>query len=284
MSFFQVLFSPEGYILRNVLLAGVFAAIAFGVVGTYIVVNRITYIAGAVAHSVLGGIGVAFYFGSVYQLAWLTPMLGAVISALLSAIIIGLVTIYSKEREDTVISVIWVIGMALGIIFIDLTPEPINIMSYLFGNILLVSSYDIYAMLVLDFVVIIVGVLFYNRILSISFDKEYSQVKGIKVNLFYLGMLCITALAIVILVRVVGIVMLIAFLSLPPAIAGQFSSSLWKMMIFSSIISAVSVFFGTAISYETAMPTGASIVILIAILYLFVLFSKKIMLKVRQKL
>ncbi|MBN2652192.1 MAG: metal ABC transporter permease [Spirochaetales bacterium] len=275
MNFFQMLFSPEGYLLRNVLLAGIFAAVAFGVVGTYIVVNRITYIAGAIAHSVLGGIGVAFYFGTVYQLSWLTPMVGAVVAALLSALIIGVVSIYSKEREDTIISVIWVIGMALGIIFIDLTPVPVNVMSYLFGNILLVSSNDIFAMLALDFFVIIFGILFYNRILSISFDKEYSQVKGVKVNLFYIALLCVTALAIVILVRVVGIVMLIAFLTLPSAIAGQFSSSLWKMMIFSSLISALSVFFGTAISYETSLPTGATIVILIAILYLFVILFKK---------
>ena len=155
--------------MTNALLTGLLASVACGVVGTYVVTRRITYIAGGIAHSVLGGLGVARYLSIVHEWYWLKPLYGAIAAALLAAVIIGWVSLRASEREDTVIGAIWAIGMAVGIIFISLTPGyNEDLMTYLFGNILLVTDADLVLIAVLDIIILGVVALFYNKLLILT--------------------------------------------------------------------------------------------------------------------
>lgn len=253
------------------LLTGVLASIACGVVGTYVVARRITYIAGGIAHSVLGGMGLAYYLKVVQGLTWLQPLHGAVVAALASAVTIALASLYLKEREDTVIGAIWAIGMAVGIIFIAKTPGySENLMSYLFGNILMVTRGDLWLIAALDAFVVIVGYLFHKQIAAVCFDEEFARVRGVRVQLFYLLLLCLTALTVVILTTVVGIVMVIAFLTLPVAVAGYFTRKLWQTMVLATLLSIFFMTFGLALSYSPDLPAGATIIILAGLTYLVV--------------
>ncbi len=248
--------------LRYALIAGILSSVAFGIIGTYVVVRRISYIAGAIAHSVLGGIGIGLYLQSKPGMIWFTPMLGAVIAALLSAMLIGCVSMYGKQREDTVIGAIWAIGMATGLLFLSKTPGYADPMSYLFGNILLISKNDLFIVAGLDVVIICLGGLFYNKFLAVCFDDEFARLRGINVSFYYLLLLGLTALTVVLMVRVVGIVMVIALLTLPAAIAGLFSRYLWQMMVISSLLSMVFTAAGLGFSYYYDLPAGSNIILL----------------------
>ena len=161
--------------LQYALITGVLSSVACGIVGSYVTVRRITYIAGAIAHSVLGGMGAARYLQRNLGWEFLSPIHGAVFAALLSAIIIGLVSLYGKEREDTVLSAVWAIGMAVGIIFITRTTGyNEDLMSYLFGNILMVSDSDLSVLLGLDLLIVALTLLLYNRFLAVCFDAEFA--------------------------------------------------------------------------------------------------------------
>ncbi len=267
--FFQAVFHHR--FLFNALITGLLASISCGVIGTYVVTRRITYLAGGIAHSVLGGMGVAYYLAQVHHIRWLHPMFGAIVAALASAIIIGWVSLHARQREDTVIGAVWAVGMAVGVIFISLTPGyNDDLMSYLFGNILLVSTSDLWLVVGLDALVIILGLLFYNQFMAVCFDEEFARVRGIKVELYYLLLLSLTALTVVILVTVVGIVMVIALLTLPAAIAGHFSKTMWRVMGLASLFSIFFTTFGLAISYSSDLPAGATIIVLAGIIYLLV--------------
>ncbi len=260
------------------LLTGLLASVACGVIGTYVVTRRITYIAGSISHCVLGGLGLAQYLKVVHHLVFLEPLHGAVVAALLAALTIGWVSLYAKQREDTVIGALWAIGMAVGILFIAKTPGyNQNLMSYLFGNILLVSPRELWLIASLDVFVVAVGLLFYNQFLAICFDEEFSSLRGIPVQFFYLLLLCLTALTVVLLITVVGVVMVIALLTLPVAIAGHFSRRLWHMMVLSALLSVGFTTGGLAISYGSNLPAGATIILLSGIVYLGVAVGKNLL-------
>ena len=262
--------------LQYALLTGVLASIACGVIGSYVVTRRITYIAGGIAHSVLAGMGAARYCQTVYKWEWLNPLYGAIAAALIAALIIGMVSLTAKQREDTVIGAVWAIGMAVGILFIYKTPGyNEDLMSYLFGNILMVSSGDLWLITGLDVAVVAVGVLFYNQLLLVCFDQEFARLRGIRVEFYYLLLLCLTALTVVLLVTVVGIVMVIALLTLPVAIAGRFSRSLWHMMVLSVIFTLVFTTAGIALSYGPDLPAGATTIVLAGAVYLVVIIAPR---------
>lgn len=262
--------------LQYAILTGLLASISCGVIGSYVVTRRISYVAGAISHFVLGGMGLAKYLNVVYGWNWLQPMHGAMISALVAAGIIALISQRANEREDTAIGALWAIGMAVGIIFISLTPGyNQDLMSYLFGNILMVSVGDLYLIIVLDIMVILSGLLFYNQLLAVCFDAEFAKLRGVNTDLFYLLLLCMTALTVVILVNVVGTVMVIALITLPAAIAGRFTRSLWKMMILAVLFCMLFTLVGLAISYGPNLPAGATIIVLSGLVYLFVTFIRK---------
>ena len=261
--------------LQYALATGLLASIASGVVGSFITVRRIGYIAGAIAHTVLGGMGVARYLQRVLGWEFVTPLVGAVVSALLSAIIIGAVTLYGREREDTVLSAVWSIGMAVGIFFISRTPGyNDDLMSYLFGNILMVRKADLALIVGLDAVVVVVSFLFYYKLEAVCFDEEFARLRGVQVELFYILLLCLTALTIVILLQVVGIVMVIALLALPAAAATYLTRRLWHTMIVASALSGVLMTAGLALSYKPNLPAGATIIILSGAVYLAVIVGR----------
>ncbi len=266
--FFNALINPHMPFMRYALIAGILSSAAFGIVGTYVIVRRISYIAGAIAHSVLGGIGVGLYLQNKVGIVWFSPMLGAVIAALLSAVIIGCVSLYGRQREDTVIGAIWAIGMATGLLFLSKTPGYADPMSYLFGNILLISRSDLFLVAGLDFAVIVLGVLFYNKFLAVCFDSEFARLRGIRVGFYYLLLLGLTAITVVLMVRIVGIVLVIALLTLPAAIAGMFSRYLWQMMLFSTLFCMVFTTAGLGFSYIYDLPTGSNIILIAGAVYM----------------
>jgi len=274
--FFQAVLSYS--FMRHALVAGVLASIACGVVGSYVAVRRITYIAGGIAHCVLGGIGGAYYLQKAHGLEWLHPLYGALLAAMAAAVVIGLVSLRAKEREDTVIGALWAIGMAAGIMFISRTPGyNADLMSYLFGNILMVGARDLWLIGGLDTLVLVLGLLFYNQFLAICYDEEYARLRGVRVEFFYLLLLCMTALTVVLLVTVVGIVLVVALLTLPVAVAGHFSKTLWQMMGLSVIFSAVFTTTGLALSYGPDLPSGATIIVLSGAAYVIVLLAKRLL-------
>jgi zinc transport system permease protein len=251
--------------MRNALFAGLLASIACGVIGTYVVTRRITLIAGSLAHSVLGGMGAAYYLRVVQGWEWLHPLHGAVFAALTGALIISAVRAYGREREDTVISALWAVGMAVGIMFIVRTPGyKTDIMTYLFGNIVMADDRAIRLLVILDVVIVGGGLLFYKQLLAVCFDEEFAKVQAVRTGLFYTMLLCLSALTIVTLIYVVGIVMVIALLTLPVAVAGRFSRQLWQMMVISACLSAAFTTGGLALSYTPDLPPGATAILLAA--------------------
>lgn len=259
----------ENRFLQFALLAGVLSGVACGVVGAYVVTRRITYIAAAVSHSVLGGMGAARYAQVVFGWSWCEPIYGAVASAILAAALIGWVSLRAREREDTVIGAIWAVGMAVGVIFIARTPGySQDLMSYLFGNILLVSASDLWLIGLLDVVVVGLGLALYNRFLAVCFDEEFARLRGIRVEFYFLLLLCLTALTVVVLIKVVGIILVIALLTLPAATAGAFARTLLRMMFIATILCIGLTTAGLALSYSPDLPAGATTIILAGVVYL----------------
>lgn len=279
--FLAVLTDPGIPFFRYAFLVGILSSVAFGVMGAYVVARRISYIAGAIAHSVLGGIGAGLFLQKKIGIAWFDPMLGALIAALLSAIIIGLVSLHASEREDTAIGAIWAIGMAAGLLFISRTPGYVDPMSYLFGNILLLAPTDIWLVMALDGLILLLVTLFYNKFLAVCFDEEFARLRGISTDFHYLLLLCLTALTVVLLVRVVGIVMVIALLTLPAAVASTFSRNLLQMMVLAVLLCMFVISAGLAGSYIADLPTGPTIIMLAGFFYLAAMGGGKI-LRVRR--
>ncbi len=271
--FFAALTDPNLPFLRYALLTGIFASIPFGIIGSFVVVRKISYIAGAIAHCVLGGIGLGLYMEKAVGVTWFGPMQGAVVVALLAAVILALVSRHARQREDSVIGALWAVGMATGLLFIARTPGYVDPMSYLFGNILLVSRGDFFFVLALDVLVLSLVWLFYNSFLAVCFDEEFACLRGVKTGWIYLLLLCLAALTIVLLVRVVGIVMVIALLTLPASIAGNFSRNILQMMMYSVLLCAGFVVVGLGVSYDLDLPSGPVIIIIAAIVYLLVLLG-----------
>lgn len=257
--------------LRHAVLAGVLASVASGVVGTYVVTRRITVIAGSLAHSVLGGMGVAYWARTVYDIAWLQPLHGALVAAVVAAAVIGTVRLRGSEREDTAISALWALGMAIGVLFLAQTPGyKADLMTYLFGNVVLVDTAELRLLVLVDVLVVGIAVVFYHPLLAVSFDEEFARVRGLKVDALYYLLLVLVALTVVTLVYVVGIVLVIALLTLPVAIAGRFARKLWHMMALAAALSALITTAGVGVSYAPDLPVGATTILLAGLAYLVV--------------
>ncbi len=275
IEFFQALIDPNLPFFRYGVITGLLASIPFGIIGTFVVARRISYIAGAISHCALAGVGIGLYLQAA-GISWLSPFVGAVIVVLLAAAVLTLVRMYGGQREDSVIGAIWAAGMAIGLLFIAKTPGYHDPMSYLFGNILLTTKSDMFFVAGLDIVVVGVVTIFYNKFIAICFDEEFAHLRGIRTNLFYLILLCLTALTVVMLIRIVGIVMVIALLTLPAATAGSFARTILQMMLSAILFCAFFVFSGLAVGYSLDMPSGPVIIIIATVVYLFVVFFTKI--------
>ncbi len=244
--------------VQNAIIAGLLVSIASGIIGSLIVVNRMVFLAGGIAHTSYGGIGLAIYFG-------LPIFLGASTFAVAAAILMAAITLNQRDKIDIFIGLIWAIGMAIGIIFVDLTPGyNVDLMSYLFGSILAVSHTDILYMSILLVFIVSIVTLFYQEILAVSYDSEYAGLKGINVKFFYTLILVLCALTVVIAIKIVGLILVIALLTIPIYIAMSISNSLAKMMIISSILSSIFTFLGLWLSYSFDLTSGASIILVSA--------------------
>ncbi len=262
MSAFLAALATQSF-LQHALAAGVLASIACGIVGSYVVVKRIGYLAGGVAHTVLGGMGVAYFLGK-------SPIGGALVAALLAAAVIAWVNLRLRQHEDTIIGALWAVGMAIGVIFISRTPGyNVDLMSYLFGNILMVPREDLLLMAGLDGVIVALVVLFRKQFLAVCFDEEFARLRGVPVGLFYLLLLWMVALTVVILIQVVGLILVLALLTLPAAIAGQYTRTLAAMMLVATLLGMAFTGAGLALSYEPDLPAGATIILLAGVVYLF---------------
>jgi len=268
--------------MRNALAAGVLVSIACGIVGTFVVTKRIVFISGGIAHAAYGGIGLGYYIkysmlpflfaGSAAASdhrpgSW--PLLGAVLFSLMAAVIMGLIQRRTRQRADTVIGVLWAIGMASGIIFVDLSQGyKVDLMSYLFGSILAVQRVELLIILVLDVVIVTLVALFYKELLAISFDETFASVQNVPVEAIYIGLLCVIALTTVMMMRVVGLIMVIAMLTMPAAIAGRFVRDMKQMMVGAILLGLVFTVLGLWISYHWNLTSGASIILVAATAYL----------------
>lgn len=268
--------------LQAALLAGLLASLACGVVGSFVVVRRISSIAGGIAHSTFAGLGAARYLHTVHGLTWLTPLHGALLSALLSALVIGWVHLRGREREDTVISAIWAVGMATGVLFVAATPGYAeDLMAYLFGNVLMVSRSDLWIIAGLDLLLLLLVGLFYQPLVALCFDEEYLRLRGLSVEAYTFLLLALTAVTVVLLVSVVGIVMVIALLTLPVAIASRFCKTLWGIMLSATALAMLFTSSGLALSYGPNLPAGPVSIVLAASAYLLVVMGDGILRKGR---
>ena len=274
--FIAAIFNPDVPFIRYAVLAGVVSSIAFGMRGTFVVVRRTTYIAGAVSHAALAGIGLAVYVNEVYRIAWFSPLLGGIISAVAAALIVSAITVRGSERSDTAIGIIWAVGMAAGLLLIFITPGYGNPMSYLFGNILLITKSDLNVIMVLDAVIIGIVLFYYRQFLAISFDEEFARVRGVNTIFFETLLNILIAVTVVLMVSTVGIVMVIAFLTIPPAAAGIFARRLWKMMALSVLICAAVTFTGLFASFALDLPSGPVTILTAASLYFILLAAGRV--------
>lgn len=257
--------------IRNALMAALLASIACGVIGAYVVTKRITFISGAIAHAAFGGVGLGYFLG-------INPVLAVIPFSLLSAIGIGAVSRKARLPEDSTIGIFWAVGMAMGVVLISLTPgyAP-DLFNYLFGNILMVPASDLVLMLILDAVIAGIVALFYKEFLAISFDEEYARVAGVKTTFFYFLLLCLVALTVVVLIRVVGVVLVIALLTIPSAITRLFGAvSLRRMMAISASLGAALTVSGLCVSYWLNLPSGATIILVSAVAFILALAVSRV--------
>lgn len=274
MSFFDALLTNP--LLVSALIAGIAASFVSGIIGSYVVVKRIVFIGGSISHSVLGGIGFALWLERVMDVSWSSPLLGALVGAILSAFVIGWFHLYHRQREDSAIAALWSVGMAAGVLFISQTPGfNVELTNFLIGNILWVSHTDLYILLALDLVVIAIVLCMHKRFLAICFDEEHAELQGLSVNSLYLLLLMLTAISIVLLIQVVGIILVMTMLTIPAAIANLYTVRLSAMMLIAIGLSMIFYVGGTAISYHLDWPGGATIALFAGIAYVCSLLIPK---------
>lgn len=255
--------------LQNALIAGVLSSIACGITGSFVVVKRISYVGGGIAHAVMGGLGIAYFLN-------INPLYGALVFAIVAAGIIALVKLKFNNSEDTIISALWAIGMAIGIIFAYITPGyNVDLLSFLFGNILMVSSETLLFLILLDVFIISVLFIFYRQLVYVCFDEEYASLRGINIELIYTLLLTLIALTVVILVQSVGLILVIALLTLPSAISALFSRSIFRMILISILLILSFTLVGFFFAFSYNLPSGATIILISGLGYIAALAIKK---------
>jgi zinc transport system permease protein len=252
--------------MRNALMAGLLTSVACGVIGTFVVVNRIVFLSGGIAHAAYGGIGLAFFLGLPF-------VVGTLGFAILVAMVMAVVTLKARHRSDTIIGVLWAIGMALGVILLDLSPGyNVDLMSFLFGSILAVPTADLWLMLVLNILILLTVGYFYNDFLALSYDEDFAKLRGVRVKLLYFVLLAMVALSVVMIIRIVGLILVIALLTIPPYIAEKHSGSLRAMMFISFLLSCLFTMVGLWVSYVFNLTSGATIIMVAGVCFFISLF------------
>jgi zinc transport system permease protein len=246
---------------RNALIAGVLASIACGIIGTYVVVRRMVSVSGGISHAAFGGIGLGYFLG-------IDPLLGAAGFTVAAALGVGTLQLRARQQMDTLIGAVWAAGMAIGILFVYLTPgfAP-DLFSYLFGNILLVPRGDTLLMGILTAVIVAVVAVLYRELQAVTFDPDYAAVMNLPVERLSLLLLVLIALTVVMLIRVVGIILVIALLTLPAAISRLYTARVWTMMLLAVVLGIIFTVAGIALSYVIDVPSGATIVLVSTLAY-----------------
>jgi zinc transport system permease protein len=267
MEFLKTIFSQPVFIYT--IIVGFFASLLSGVIGTFVSLKNISYLSGGISHAVLGGIGIAYFFGQ-------SEFLGALIFAVISAVLIGVIHFNFQEKENVLISALWAVGMAIGLIFMQLTPGySSDLASYIFGSIILVSFSDVILTLILSLIIFTTVFIFYRQFISIAFDQEHSQLRQLKTKLLYILILILIAISIVILIRLTGIILLIALFTLPASTARLFSTQIPQIMLFAILFAFSSILLGFYLSYHFELPIGALIVLVVGGVYFGGLGVKK---------
>ncbi len=244
--------------MRNALLAGLLVSVICGIIGTLVVVNRLVFLSGGIAHAAFGGIGLSFFLG-------LPVMAVTLCFSFVVALILAGVTLKAKHRSDTIVGVLWAVGMALGVIFLDLTPGyNVDLMSYLFGSILMVTHFDLLVMVVVATMVLLITGYYYQDLLAMSYDEEFARLRNVPVKPLYFLLVCMIALSVVVIIRVVGLILIIALLTIPPYIAEKYATSLRTMMVFSALLSCLFASSGLLLSYFLNVTSGAAIIMVAA--------------------
>ena len=259
------------------LLGSIFASITAGLAGTYIVSKRMVFLSGGITHASFGGIGIGYFIG-------INPVVGAAVFSILSALGVEYLSVKQKIREDSAIGMLWAFGMAIGIIFIYLTPgyTP-NLMSYLFGSILTVTYADIIALGLMSVILILYFGFFYRTILYISFDEVFARTYSLYVNIVKYITTSLIALTIVLNIRMAGVVLVISLLTIPPNIAMIFTKSYFKIVIWSIVAGFAGTAAGYAVSFFAGIPTGATIIFTLVIIWLIAKMFSQLTNRMKQE-
>ena len=264
--------------MQKAFLVSAMAAIPFGLIGTFVVVRRVGYLASAIAHCALGGIGGGLYLqyllATTVFAAYCSPMVVSIVVTILSAMLIGTIQIKATEREDTIIGIVWVTVMALGIILLDRTPGSGNIASYLFGDILLITSADVMLVAGLSVVVLALVLIFFKRFEAVCFDSEFAQIRGVPTAFYFQLLLVLTAMTVVMLVQIVGVVLVVAMLTFPAATACRWAKRLLPIGLLSILFGFLASWSGLVFSVWLHSPTGPTIVLVAALLYFISLLKR----------
>lgn len=264
--------------LQLAFLAGIISSISSGIMGSFVVIKRISSITGSISHSILGGIGLFELLKYKYDLPWLDPMYGAMIFSLISAFLIGWVHLYFKQKEDAVIAMIWACGMSIGIICLSFVPhKEATCTHFLFGDLFTTSQKDLLLLGMLGIVILILTIAFYRKFLIICFDEEIAYLQKVLSKTMYFLLLAMISISIVLLIKIIGIILIIALLSIPATIANFFTYRLPIMMIIATILCAIFNTLGIYISFILSWPPGATIAIVSTIFYIVFLSIKKLL-------
>lgn len=261
-------------LLLSAVIGGLASSLVSGIIGSYVVVKRIVFISGSISHSVLSGIGFSLWLERAKGIDLISPLQGALIAGILSALLIGWIHLHYRQREDSVIAALWSIGMATGILFISQTPGfNVELTNFLVGNILWVTPSDLSLLFWMDGIILVTVLCLHKRFLAICFDEEQARLQGIWVNELYLLLLVLISVSIVLLIQVVGIILVMTMLTIPPSIANIFTSKLSHMMGIAVAISCALCISGMAIAYHLDWPGGATIALTAGLLYILSMCS-----------
>lgn len=248
----------------NSLIGALLTSITCGIIGTYIVSRRIVFISGGISHSSFGGIGLGYYLG-------INPVFGAAIFAVISGFLIELISSKAKVKKDSMIGILWALGMAIGIIFVYITPgyAP-DLMTYIFGNILTISDFELLLMVILCIVIILVFIFYLGQIITLSFDEEYAKTKGINTTFLNYLLICLISFTIVVNIRMVGIILVISLLTIPQTIAGVISKDFKNIIFLSIIFGLLGSITGLFFSYVFNIPSGPTIIFSLVAFFLII--------------
>jgi zinc transport system permease protein len=261
--------------MRNALAAGLLASVICGIMGTLVVVNRIVFLSGGIAHAAYGGIGLAFFMGWPY-------LVGTLGFSLAAAMVMAAVTLRARHRADTIIGVIWALGMAIGIILLDLSPGyNTDLMSYLFGSILSVPASDLWIMAAIGIIIMTLIVFYYHDLLALSYDEEFARIRGVPVTLIYFLLIGMLAVTVVMVIQVVGLILVIALLTIPPFIMESYARSMLAMMIGSSLLGMLFTISGLWLSYAYDLTSGATIILVAGVFFFLNLLLQRLIPKRR---